>query len=57
VTKFDLPVGLGVVDVKRESSPSETTSMPAISWVRTTTRIASISDGVDGMAASHAGIG
>ena len=57
-TKYSImPLVSGWFTSKRYSSPSQTTSMPACSWVWMTTRVASIRACSEGRATSHSGIG
>src|SRR5436190_19717354 len=57
-TKYSIiPLVSGWLTSKRYSSPSQTTSTPAASWVAMTTRVASISACSDGAATSHSGTG
>ena len=57
-TKYSIiPLVSGWLTSKRESSPSQTRSMPACSWVWITTRVASITACSDGSASSQSGTG
>ena len=57
-TKYSIiPLVSGWFTSNRYSSPSQTTSIPACSWVSITTRVASTSACSEGSATSHSGIG